>query len=202
MATGPGLASTMYCGWCGSVMSWTTKQNECSWLCRFVRANDGTAAVEFALCLPLLLVLLFCGIEIGRLLTDFHVVSKSLRDSGRYLSQVGITYTAPGGPVALSTVIDNASEETVARNLALTGTPDTPTAANYLLPYWTGAGNLTMQVSCIANTAYQGIYEGAGLIPQITIQANVPFAFIWGAVFASAATITMSISHTQTHIGG
>lgn len=184
----------------------TMTKRQCEPVRRFGRAEDGTAAVEFALCLPLLLVLLFAGIEIGRLLIDFHVVSKSLRDSGRYLSQVGISCTAPG-TVALSAAIENAADETIARNLALTGTPDAPaTAADYLLSYWTGAGggagNLTMEVACVANTAYQGIYQGAPLIGQITVDADVPFSFIWGSTFISLGTLTMNISHRQPHIGG
>ena len=183
-------------------MSPTRIQNRCEPVRSFGRAEDGTAAVEFALCLPLLLVLLFAGIEIGRLLIDFHVVSKSLRDSGRYLSQVGISCAAPG-TVPLSAAIENAADETIARNLALTGTPDAPaTAADYLLPYWTGAGNLTISVACVANTAYQGIYQGAPLIGQITVDADVPFSFIWGSSFISLGTLTMNISHRQPHIGG
>ena len=129
------------------------------------------------MCLPLLMVLLFFGIETGRLLIEFQAVSKSLRDSARYLSQVGITCpgaTASSGP--LSTYIDNAADETTARNLALTGTPDTPTVGtDYLLPYWTGAGNLTMTVNCVPNATYQGIYEGAALIAQLTAPERIHF---------------------------
>ncbi len=155
------------------------------------------------MCLPILMVLLFFGIETGRLLVEFQAVSKSLRDSTRYLSQVGITCpgaAASNGP--LSTYIDNAADETTARNLALTGTPDTPVPGNLLLPYWTGAGNLTMTVNCVQNATYQGIYEGAALIPQLTVAAAVPFTFIWGTAFAATAGLVINISHSEVHIGG
>ena len=168
---------------------------------RFGRSEKGTAAVELAICLPLLLVLLFAGIEAGRLLIDFQSVSKSLRDSARYLSQVPITCTAPGTNNTLASVIDNGANETIARNLALTGTPDTPTSSNLLLPYWTGAGNLTMTVDCVTNAAYQGVYEGVPLIAQVTVAAQVPFTFIWGTTFAATTGVTIRLSHSQTHIG-
>ena len=142
----------------------------------FGRSEKGTAAVELAMCLPLLMVLLFAGIEAGRLLIDFQSVSKSLRDSARYLSQIPITCTAPGTNNTLASVIDTAANETIARNLAFTGTPDTPTSSgDYLLPYWTGASNLTMTVDCVTNAAYQGVYEGVPLIAQVTVAASVPF---------------------------
>jgi Flp pilus assembly protein TadG len=170
---------------------------------RYSRSEDGTAAVEFAMCLPLLLVLLFFGIETSRLLIDFQAVSKSLRDSARYLSQVGIN--CPGTTAStgqLSTYIDNPAHETIARNLALTGTPDTPVnSSDYLLPYWTGSGNLTMTVSCVTNSTYQGIYDGAPLIPQLTVAAAVPFTFIWGTTFATTTGLTINLSHSQVHIG-
>ena len=169
---------------------------------RFGRSEKGTAAVELAICLPLLLVLLFAGIEAGRLLIDFQSVSKSLRDSARYLSQVPITCTAPGTNIALASIIDIGANETIARNLALTGTPDTPTSSgDYLLPYWTGAGNLTMTVDCVTNAAYQGVYEGVPLIAQVTVAAQVPFTFIWGTTFAATTGVTIGLAHSQTHIG-
>jgi Flp pilus assembly protein TadG len=158
------------------------------------------------MCLPLLLVLLFAGIEAGRLLVDFQSVSKSLRDSARYLSQVDITCpgTAPTANNPLASVIDNAADETIARNLALTGTPDTPTTTgDYLLPYWTGGANLTMTVDCVDNSTntYQGVFDGEQLIAQVNVVATVPFTFIWGTTFAATTGVTISLSHTQTHFG-
>ena len=159
--------------------------------------------MEFALCLPLMLVLLFFGVETGRLLTDFQVVTKSLRDSARYLSHVGITCpgsAASSGP--LSTYIDDPANEIPARHLALTGTPDSPRrGAPLLLPYWNGAGNLTMTVNCIPIGTYQGIYQGAALVPQITVSAAVPFTFLWGTTFSNVGGVTINLSHTETHVG-
>ena len=160
------------------------------------------------MCLPLLTVLLFFGIETGRLLVDFQTVSKSLRDSARYLGQVEITCpgsTPSSGPLVnyIDTTI-TPTVKTIAQNLALTGTPDTPVPGNLLLPYWDGSpGDLTMTVSCVANGgAFQGIFNGAALIPRVTVAAAVPFSFIWGTSFAATNGLTINISHSQVSIGG
>lgn len=167
-------------------------------------AREGTAAVEFAMCLPLLLILLFAGIEIGRLLTDYHAVSKSVRDATRYLTRVGVTCpgtAASTGPLA--NYIDTAGDATISRNLAMTGTVDTPTvAADYLLSYWTNTATVSSTVTCILNGGqYQGVYAGQALIPQITMTATVPFAFLWGTLFMDDANINMTLSHTEVHVG-
>ena len=52
---------------------------------RLWRARGGIAAVEFAIILPLLVLLLFGTIEIGRILFDYQAASKSVRDATRYL---------------------------------------------------------------------------------------------------------------------
>ncbi len=167
-------------------------------------AREGTAAVEFAMVLPLLLVLLFAGIEIGRLLTDFHAVSKSVRDATRYLTRVGMT--CPGAAAStgpLANYIDNAGDATIANNLAMTGTVDTPTMpADYLLSYWKNTATVSSTVTCILNGGqYQGVYVAKPLIPQITMTATVPFAFLWGTLFMDAANINMTLSHTEVHVG-
>lgn len=170
----------------------------------FRRFDNGTAAVEFAMMLPLLLMLLFLGIETGRLLTDFHAVSKSVRDATRYLTRVGLT--CPGGVPStgpLSSYINNAADETTARNLAMTGSVTTPSvSSDYLLPYWTSAAALSMTVTCVSNGGvYQGIYAARPMIPRITVNANVPFTFMWGTAFSSVASLTMDIRHIELHVG-
>ena len=57
-------------------------------LARFRRAHGGIAAVEFAIVLPLLVLMLFGTIEIGRILFDYQAASKSVRDATRYLTRI------------------------------------------------------------------------------------------------------------------
>ena len=57
--------------------------------------QSGVAAIEFALVLPLLLMLMFLATEFGRALYHYNVIVKSTRDAVRYLSiQTPGTHTA------------------------------------------------------------------------------------------------------------
>jgi Flp pilus assembly protein TadG len=46
----------------------------------------GVAIVEFALVLPMLVLMMYIVIELGRALMEYNTVAKSVRDAGRYLS--------------------------------------------------------------------------------------------------------------------
>ena len=48
------------------------------------RRQRGTATVEFAIVLPLLLVLMFATAELGRLISQYNTLTQSVRDAVRY----------------------------------------------------------------------------------------------------------------------
>ncbi len=162
----------------------------------------GIAGVEFAIVLPFLILMLFGIIEIGRALYHYHAVTKSVRDATRYLTRVGMTCGGAGtGPLA--NYLDTAADETVAKNLAISGDVSTPTAASdYLLAHWTDTTTITGTVDCLINAnQFAGVYSDMANIPVVTLTANVPFDFLWGTVFLSRASVTFSISHTEVHVG-
>ena len=72
----------------------------------------GVALVEFALILPFLLLLSITAIELGREIWQYNTLTKSVRDSARYLS-----LQTPG------TKITQARNLAVYGNLGGTGTP-------------------------------------------------------------------------------
>jgi hypothetical protein len=74
--------------------------------------QSGTAAVEFALILPLLLILTFITTEFSRALYQYNTLAKSARDAARYLS-----IQSPGTKIAESKNL------VVYGNLANTGSP-------------------------------------------------------------------------------
>ena len=74
--------------------------------------QKGTALVELALILPLLLLLTFVTTEFGRAMFEYNVITKSTRDAVRYLS-----FQTPG------TKISEARNLIVYGNLGGTGTP-------------------------------------------------------------------------------
>src|SRR4051794_19991721 len=63
------------------------------------RERSGAAGVEFALALPLLVILAFGAIEMGWLIWQHEIITKGVRDGVRYLTRVPVTCTksGPGG---------------------------------------------------------------------------------------------------------
>ncbi len=99
----------------------------------FCGACTGTAAVEFVLVLPLLALLLFGTIDLGRLLADYQTASQGIRDAARYLSRAD---PAVLGIDCATGVVDVGSAPALAAmNLAMTGTIDG--SGGYVLGYWT-----------------------------------------------------------------
>lgn len=87
---------------------------------RFTRSQRGLAAVEFALVLPILLIILFAIVELSTLLYDKAVITNASRETAR----IGIVNSA----------ITDAQLQTYAQNycnnkLITYGTNSTPTVA-------------------------------------------------------------------------
>ena len=164
---------------------------------RLWRARGGIASVEFVMILPLLALMLFGTIEVGRMLFDFHAASKTVRDATRYLTRIDATalgLTCAGVNVAAAEVIN-------AKNLALRGTIDT--SKPYLLGYWTDANTVSVTVSCIDNSGgtYQGFYTGFTSIPNITVSATVSMPLMNGWLFGLGDTLTFTVSHKEAYFG-
>jgi Flp pilus assembly protein TadG len=172
-----------------------------SLLSKFRKAQHGMASVEFAIVLPVLLIILVGMIDFGRMLTDYEVANKSVRDAARFLARARMDCPAAGtGPAADYLV--NATFATLAQNLALTGKAATPTTGSYLLAYWTDPATVTMNVTCVANGGtYAGVFTDLAFIPRITVTANVPFSFMFGTIVLGSASTTLVAAHTTVGIG-
>ncbi len=166
---------------------------------RLWKARGGIASVEFVLILPLLTLMLFGTIEIGRILFDFHAAPKTVRDATRYLTRIDAA--ALGLTCPAVTVNTAAAEVTNAKNLALRGSIDT--SKHYLLDYWTDANSIYVTVSCEDNSAgiYKGFFAGAAWIPSITVSATVPIPLMNGWLLGLGNTLTFTVSHEEVHYG-
>jgi len=98
------------------------------------KRQKGVAIVEFALVLPFLLLLTFITTEFGRAIWQYNTLTKSVRDSARYLS-----LQTPGDPVAIA----KAQNLTVYGNLEGTGPPLALglSTSNVPNPTWQTAGS-------------------------------------------------------------
>lgn len=132
----------------------------------------GVAIVEFALILPLMLVMTFIVTEFGRAIYQYNTLTKSVRDAARYLS-----IQTP------NTKITEASNLVVYGNTAGTGTPLALglTTSHVSTPSWSTSGTnpvistVTVEIS---GYTFQSIFPTAfglqlGAIPFSDIRATM-----------------------------
>src|SRR5215469_5599724 len=133
--------------------------------------QTGTAAMELAIALPVLLLLLVAAAEVGRLLSQYDTLTKSVRNGARYLASNALGGTQ--GIVVLTTQV-----QTQTQNLVVTGNINGSGSA--LLPNFVAA-NVTVttvdstHVSVTATYTYQPLL-GATL-PTFGIGSSISFSF-------------------------
>ncbi len=165
------------------------------------RGRQATAAVEFAIITPVLLVLLVAVIDMARLMHDFHTVDRGLRDATRYLSRIPMVELDIQCPA--NTLDQTAIDVDQAKEMAMTGYIGGTTN---LLKYWdvaTDKGDITVSVDCKDNTGatiYEGVYGQFDNVPRIMMSAQVDFPVLVGQI-VNLSAITMRVSHSETHIG-
>lgn len=98
------------------------------------RTERGVATIEFAICAPLLLLLLLATAEVGRVLFQYNTLTKAVRD--------GVRYTAAYASDGRRMVTITPELRTQTRNLVVTGTIAGTGAA--LLPGWVADDNITV----------------------------------------------------------
>ena len=131
----------------------------------------GTAALELAIALPVLLLLLVASAEVGRLLSQYDTLTKSVRNGARYLAS-----NALGGTTGVVLITPQVQAQT--QNLVLTGNVNGSGTA--VLPNFVAA-NVTVttvdstHVSVAASYNYQPLL-GATL-PTFGIGSPISFSF-------------------------
>jgi Flp pilus assembly protein TadG len=143
---------------------------------RFLRSDrDGSAAVEMALVMPLLLALMFGSAELGNYFMNEHSLVKAVRDGARFAARQDFAnYTActgsPGGTVV------NDTQNVVMNGYLSTGSIITPNIQR---------ANISVTTSCAVNAGGQtmlGIYRNRTSGAQIvTVTATVNYRPILGA---------------------
>ena len=103
------------------------------------RRQTGVAMVEFAIALPLLLLLLLGIAEFGRMLFQYNSLLQANRDAVRYVA--GSAWNRTLGRVELS-----AGLQSQAKNLAVYGLPVPPLGSQPLVP---GLTTADVQVSAV-----------------------------------------------------
>ncbi len=142
---------------------------------RLLRSQDGVAAVEFAISLPIFAALLIVMVEGGRVLIQANAIEKGLR--------AGATY------VARSQLPIDAATTTVVSNLVKRGSADA--TAPYLVDGWAEPG-ATVNIVPLADFVTNGV-----AVPVFEVTASVPFS----PIFTGTPAFTMTRSLQQAFIG-
>jgi hypothetical protein len=147
--------------------------------------HRASAAAEMALVTPLLVLLMFGSVELGKYFMDEHVVLKAVRDGARYAARQPMTNFVTSGGGCPSDPVGTVAADT--KRLVRTGTIS---GATTRLPYWTADSTVTVTVACYTTRNSQsmtGIYDPAVGAPVVTVTATVPYTSLFGLYFASGA---------------
>ncbi len=130
---------------------------------RLIRDRRGNELLEFALVLPLLVLLLAGAVEFGRAMYTYNILTKSVRNAARYLSD---TQISPAGVIKT----DPNDYVTYTKNVAVFGNVD-PTAGTRVIP------DLTPDQINVTGTATPGPEAGQF---YVTVSANYPYTPLFG----------------------
>lgn len=157
-------------------------------LCRrLLRDESGAALVEFAILLPMLLLLFAVIIEGGRLMWSYQSVAAGVRDAARYLARVAPSdICSQGGSVIGYT----ADLEAIVRN-SIDG--------DSLFPPGISVTAVTPGLICVAG----GFRVSPTPVAQVTASLTVtfPFAGLFGLSGGSLGTVTTTITDQSRVFG-
>ena len=151
--------------------------------------GSGAAGVEFALVLPLLVVLTFGTIEMGRMLWQHEIITKGVRDGVRYLTRVPVSCTTAGPGGTFSAAAEQAAENLVKSGTTTAGTP--------ILSAYNSA-TFTIEVDC-RDAAALGL-SGGTYLPVVRMTAAVPFVDYFLGIIG-IGDVTFTVTHEEVNVG-
>lgn len=155
-------------------------------LSRFVRSEDGAALVEFALVLPMMLLVFALIIEGGRMMISYQSAIAGVRDATRYLSRIAPSNACTSAAVAghaikLTTIITNTIGNTPAFDNAVTVNSVTLSSSP-------GTGTYRVNPVCVASVT-----------ANVTI--NFPFGSIFGLFGFPIPSVTTNVTDSARIYG-
>jgi Flp pilus assembly protein TadG len=147
---------------------------------RFLRAEDGVALVEFAIVLPMMLLVFAVIIEGSRMMLSYESAINGVRDATRYLAR-----TAPANLCASGASVAGYSTQlqTLVRQ-GVTGRSVFPPAVT--------VGTVTPSYRCVTGTYRGGNVPVAQVSAVITV--TFPFANVFTLFGGSRPTLTTTVT--------
>ena len=147
---------------------------------RFLRADDGVALVEFALVLPMMLLIFAVIIEGSRMMLSYESAINGVRDATRYLAR-----TAPRNVCTTGASVSGYS--TYLRTLVVQGVTN-----NSVFPSNVTVGTVTPSYRCVTGTYRGGDVPVAQVTAVITV--TFPFSGIFTLVGGTLPTLTTTVT--------
>ena len=165
-------------------------------LASLIDSRKGSAAVEMALVLPVLLFLMCGAVEAGNYFLSEHVVGKAVRDAARYAAR--LPYVDYSG----CAVASGGAAEQQTQKVARYGDPSGGTNARLI--GWTADSMTTVSIACDTTSSWSdaGIYtDFPGGAPVVTVTAKVPYKTFFGALGLGSATLPLYATSQAAVIG-
>ncbi|MXO75235.1 pilus assembly protein TadE [Altererythrobacter aerius] len=135
--------------------------------------ESGAAAAELALCLPMVMALMFGSFEGGNYMLTEHKVIKGVREGARYAARLPFAHFD-----CSSGAVSNADVEEDIINVTRTGQAGTGGAVR--VSGW-DAAEVNVSVSC-DDTWNSGLYRDYGTAPRVLVSTTVPYPSILGTL--------------------
>lgn len=162
---------------------------------RFLAEIRGSAATEFALVVPMLIIVLFGGSEAGHFVWTQHKLTEAVRNGARFAARLQIDRVCDGPTEVLAD-----PELSSIRLLTRTGQLASGQARS-VVPGWTDA-QVEVDISC-ESYVDTGIYQdlgGAG--PIVTVRAaNVAYPYLFGVLGGLGGSISLNARSNAAVIG-
>lgn len=151
------------------------------WFGDLARDTAGTAVVEFALGLPVLLLLVFGIVEVGRAYQQANAIERGLRAAALFAARTNLPLSS--------------QDRQRVENLARTGTVEA--GGTLLAPGWALA-DAAIDIDTSATYAL-----GSTAVPLIRVTASVPFDPLFPNVlhFAGFDGYRIRLSQSQAYVG-
>jgi Flp pilus assembly protein TadG len=140
-----------------------------------MRNQRGTAMAEFVIGAPILLLLLYAVVELGRALVQFSLLTDSARNASRYLASNSLQGTT--GVVNISGAVSGS-----AKNLVVFGNPagiGSPLLPGLNVTQVTVSSDASNNVAISVNYPYQSLFGG-----------SIPYFFKSGSVSTGAMSLS------------
>lgn len=160
---------------------------------RLLSHEAGTAAVELVLVLPLLLLLMFAGLEGGHFVWTQHKLAVAVRDGARFAARAPIDGLCDGATVVLAS-----DTEDRIKLLTRTGQISDPDAAP-VVPGWADDEvNVSVNCEAFVDTGVYSDLDAAGPVVSVAAVA-VPYPSVLGMLGLIDPTVSLT---AQSHAAG